>query len=121
MKIIINDTIRVQALVDTGASVTAMNIQTLRLIREQGQRCKLYACDKDIHLTSISGNKLNIIGQAFIRINLGQHLLYTRVFVIAIMRSPSFVLGTDVLSKHKIIINYETDQLGFILTRVYIR
>ena len=107
--VILNECIKVTALVDTGASVTAMNLTTLKLLRQHGQRCKIYSCN-DINLTSISGNKLNVLGRVFIRLHLGQHLLRLPVFVINNMHN-TFVLGSDALSKYKVVIDYENDGL----------
>ena len=107
--VILNECIKVTALVDTEASVTAMNLTTLKLLRQHGQRCKIYSCN-DINLTSISGNKLNVLGRVFIRLRLGQHLLHLPVFVINNMHN-TFVLGSDALSKYKVVIDYENDGL----------
>jgi hypothetical protein len=69
----------------------------------------VYNCD-DIKLTSISGNKLNTIGKVFIRVQLGDHSLCISAYVVSNMRNR-FVLGNDVLAKHRIIIDYEKQQL----------
>ncbi len=107
--ITLNECVKVTALVDTGACVTVMNLNTLKLLRQQGQNCKLFKRN-NIKLSSISGSKLHVIGCVYIRLLLGSHLLRMPVYVINNMHN-SFVLGSDAMSKYKIVIDYEKEEL----------
>ena len=60
--VIINECLQISALIDTGASVSVINVKTLELLRRRGQPCELYEC-KGITLSAISGNKLNVLGK----------------------------------------------------------
>ena len=100
---------KVTALVDTGACVTVMNLNTLKLLRQQGQNCNLFKRN-NINLSSISESKLHVIGCVYIRLLLSSHLLRMPVYVINNMHN-SFVLGSDAMSKYKIVIDYEKEEL----------
>ena len=41
---LINECLKITALIDTGASVSVINAKTLELLRRCGQPCKLYEC-----------------------------------------------------------------------------
>ena len=109
IRICINECVKVFAIVDTGAVTTAMSLQTLRLLRKEGQNCKLYKTE-NIELTAINGNRLNIIGQTYVRLKIGQHLIRTRVYVITNMQHY-FVIGNDIMTKYLMQIDFEKEQL----------
>ena len=77
-----------------GAVQTALLLQTLRLLRKR-QNCKLYKTE-NIELTAINRNRLNIIGQTYVRLKIGQHLIRTRVYVITNMQHY-FIIGNDMI------------------------
>ena len=57
IRICINECVKVFAIVDTGAVTTVMSLQTLHLLRKEGQKCKLYKAE-NIELTAININRL---------------------------------------------------------------
>ena len=55
VKVCLNNVLNVLALIDSGASITCMNIDALNLLRSKGQRCVLYECN-DLNIASINGS-----------------------------------------------------------------
>ena len=53
---------QIAALIDTGASVSVINVKTLERLGRRGQPCELYEC-KGITFNAIDGNKLDILGR----------------------------------------------------------
>jgi hypothetical protein len=109
VKTIINDNTRVMALIDTGASVTAISTKFLQILRQNGHICTVYKAP-EIDLNSVSGNRLDVLGQVYLRVRIAQFLLRIPVYVIANMQKL-FILGHDTLSKYRMIINYQTQRL----------
>jgi hypothetical protein len=109
VKAIVNENTRVMALIDTGASVTAISTRFLQILRQNGHICTVYKAP-EIDLNSVSGNRLDILGQVYLRVRIAQFLLRIPVYVIANMQKL-FILGNDTLSKYRMIINYQTQRL----------
>ena len=115
--VIINECLQISALIDTGASVSVINVKTLELLRRRGQPCELYEC-KGITLSAISGNKLNVLGKVYLRVYIGECLLRVPCYVISNMHN-NFVLGNDILRKYKVIIDFKNEKLLIKSERVY--
>jgi hypothetical protein len=109
VKAIVYDNTRVMILVDTGASVTAISSKFLQILRQNGHICTVYKAP-NIDLNSVSGNKLDILGQVYLRVHIAQFVLRIPVYVISNMQNL-FILGNDTLAKYRMVINYETKRL----------
>jgi hypothetical protein len=109
VKAIVNDNTRVMILIDTGASVTAISSKFLQILRQNGHICTVYKAP-NIDLNSVSGNKLDILGQVYLRVRIAQFVLRIPVYVISNMQNL-FILGNDTLAKYRMVINYETKRL----------
>ena len=89
---------------------TVMNLNNLKLLCQQGQIFKFYKRN-NINLSSISGNKLCVIGYVYIRLLLGSYLMRMPVYGINNMHN-SFLLGSDAMFKYKIVIDFESEELS---------
>ena len=65
VKICINECIRVFALIDSGANISAISSKTVDKLREAGQRCNIYNIP-DQKLVAANGQPLNVIGVTYI-------------------------------------------------------
>ena len=110
VKVCLNNILNVLALIDSGTSITCMNVDALNLLRSKGQRCVLYECD-DLNIVSINGSKLMLKGCVYLRVYLGDNLLRLRVYVIENMRRK-FIIGIDTLSKYKAVLDYAKESLS---------
>ena len=68
-----NESIKITALIVTGAGVSVINTKTLEKLRARGQRCDIYEC-KNIKLNAISGTQLNVVGRVLLRVNMNKCL-----------------------------------------------
>ena len=101
IRIYINECVKVFTIVDTGAVTTVMSLQTLRLLRKEGQKCKLYKAE-NIELTAININRLkhhrSNIHTSKSKPTSNYAHAYTRVYVIKNMKHY-FVIGNDIMKK----------------------
>ena len=105
----INECVKITALIDTGAGVSVINAKTLEKLRARGQRCDEYEC-KNIKLNAISGTELNVIGRVYLRVHMNNCLLRIPAYVVSNMVN-SFVIGNDTLRKHRMIIDFNSNNL----------
>ena len=69
-------------------------------------------------MNAISGTRLNVIGRVFLRVCVGKHLLRVLAYVVTSINN-NFVVGNDVMKRHKMIIDYESDKLLIKAENVY--
>ena len=110
VKICNNECVRVFALIDSGANVSAISSKTVDKLCEAGQRCIICSIP-DQKLFTANGQSLNVIGETYLRVKMAQHNLNVRVYVIHDLQQY-FILGTDTMQKYKIVIDYENEQLS---------
>ena len=115
VKTCINECFHVLALINIGACVTAINVETLRKLMQAGQRCKIYqSVDLIVNKKKLSsasaGDILQIIGQIYIQVQLGSLKLNERAYVIPNLTNY-FIMGIDVIHKYRMIIDYDKSQL----------
>ena len=103
----INESIKITALIDTEAGVSVINTKTLEKLRARGQRCGVYEC-KNIKLNAVSSTQLNVVGHVLLRVNMNECLLRIPAYVVSNMVN-SFVIGNDVLWKHRMIIDFNSN------------
>ena len=82
-----------------------------------GQPCQLYKCT-DKRLNEISATRLNVVGRVFLLVNVGIYLLRLPAYVITNILN-NFVIGNDVMKRHKMIIDYKSDKLLIKAENVY--
>ena len=116
--VLINDCLKITALIDTGASTSVLSAKTLETLRSRGQKCQLYDC-KGIRLSAISGTQLNVLGRVFLRVHIGKCLLRVPAYVVTNMHN-NFVIGNDVMKKYKMVIDYDSDKLLIKAENVYV-
>ena len=105
----INECVKITALIDTDAGVSVINVKALEKLRVRGQRCDVYEC-KNIKLNAISGTQLNVIGRVYLRVHMNNFLLRIPAYVVSNMVN-SFVIGNDTLRKHRMIIDFNSNNL----------
>ena len=109
VKVCLNNFLNVLALIDSGASITCMNLGALNLFHSKSQLCVLYGCD-DMHIVSINGFKLILKGCVYIRLYLSDNLLRLRAYIIENERRK-FAKRIDTLSKYKAVLDYAKGSL----------
>ena len=105
----INESIKITAIVGTGAGVSVINTKKSEKLRARSQQCDVYEC-KNIKLNAISGTQLNVVGRVFLRVHMNKCLLRISAYVVSNMVN-SFVIGNDILRKHRMIIDFNSINL----------
>ena len=108
-KVCINECFNVLALIDTGACCSAISLQTVHKLRQAGQRCIVYST-KNLNITAANGSKLEVIGKVHLRIKMGSSIITAHPYVIANL-SHYFIIGTDMMRKYRMTIDYDNEQL----------
>ena len=103
--------LHLDALVDTGSSLTIISVETLAFLREQ-TKAVVALKETELAAMSASGDQIRFQNKAIIHFKIG-HLSWDFSFQVAKDLPVPIILGSDFLTKSKAIINMANHTLAF--------
>lgn len=102
--------LKVQSLLDTGASVTILEHSIFKKIQNNPE---IQISNIDVNITSISGDNLDIIGCFNIPIQIGSKRIRHKIYIVKKELAPQYkaIIGYDILKSQKFKICLENDTL----------